>query len=75
MTKDKEMTETLSEQLADYRAGLCARVPADKQTLMDQHVAHLAAMGIDRAAKQVGDRAPRHPSVLNKMQWRSHAVR
>jgi len=58
MTKDKEMTETLSEQSADYRAGWRARVPADKQTLMDQHVAHLAAMGIDRAAKQVGDRAP-----------------
>lgn len=54
MTKDKEMTETLSEQSADYRAGWRARVPADKQTLMDQHVAHLAAMGIDRAAKQVG---------------------
>jgi hypothetical protein len=48
------MTETLSEQSADYRAGWRARVPADKQTLMDQHVAHLAAMGIDRAAKQVG---------------------
>ena len=52
------MTETLSEQLADYRASWRARVPADKQTLMDQHVAHLAATGIDRAAKQVGDRAP-----------------
>ena len=52
------MTETLSEQLADYRAGWRARVPADKQTLMDQHVAHLSATGIDRAAKQVGDRAP-----------------
>jgi hypothetical protein len=39
------MTETLSEQLADYRAGWRARVPADKQTLMDQHVAHPAATG------------------------------
>jgi len=52
------MTETLSEQLADYRAGWRARVPADKQTSMHQQVAHLAAMGIDRGAKQVGDRAP-----------------
>ena len=52
------MTQTLSEQLADYRASWRARVPADKQTLMDQHVTHLAATGIDRAAKQVGDRAP-----------------
>jgi hypothetical protein len=33
-------------------------VPADRQALMDQHVAHLAATGIDRSAKQVGDRAP-----------------
>jgi hypothetical protein len=52
------MAETLSEQLADYRANWRARVPADRQALMDQHVAHLAATGIDRSAKQVGDRAP-----------------
>ena len=52
------MTETLSEQLADYRAGWRARVPADRQASMDQHVAHLAASGIARSAKQVGDRAP-----------------
>jgi peroxiredoxin len=52
------MTETLSAQLADYRAGWRGRVPADRQALMDQHVAHLAASGIARSAKQVGDRAP-----------------
>ena len=52
------MTETLSEQLADYRAGWRARVPADRQASMDQHVAHLAVSGIARSAKQVGDRAP-----------------
>jgi peroxiredoxin len=52
------MTETLSEQLAEYRAGWRRRVPTDRQELMDQHVAHLAATGIDRTAKQVGDRAP-----------------
>lgn len=52
------MTETLSEQLADYRTGWRERVPADRQALMDQHVAHLAASGIMRSAKQVGDRAP-----------------
>ena len=52
------MTETLSEQLTDYRAGWRARVPADRQASMDQHVAHLAASGIARSAKQVGDRAP-----------------
>jgi peroxiredoxin len=52
------MTEALSEQLADYREGWQVRVPADRQALMDQHVAHLAASGIARSAKQVGDRAP-----------------
>ena len=52
------MTETLSEQLAEYRASWRVRVPAECQALMDQHVAHLAATGISRNAKQVGDRAP-----------------
>jgi peroxiredoxin len=52
------MAETLSEQLEAYRAGWRERVPADRQALMDRHVAHLAASGIDRSAKQVGDRAP-----------------
>src|SRR6201998_3374512 len=52
------MTETLSEQLADYRAGWRARVPADRKASTDQPVAHLAASGIARSAKQVGDRAP-----------------
>ena len=52
------MAETLSEQLADYRASWRVRVPADRQALMDQHVAHLEASGIGRSAKQVGDRAP-----------------
>ncbi len=52
------MTETLSEQLDEYRANWRTRVPADRQDLMDQHVAHLTATGIDRSAKQVGDRAP-----------------
>jgi peroxiredoxin len=56
--KDREMAETLSEQLAAYRAGWRERVPTDRQALMDRHVAHLAASGIERNAKQVGDRAP-----------------
>ena len=52
------MTETLSDQLAAYRAGWRDRVPTDRQAQMDRHVAHLAASGIDRSAKQIGDRAP-----------------
>jgi peroxiredoxin len=58
MSEDSKMTETLSKQLADFRAGWRERVPADRQALMDQHVAHLAATGIERSARQVGDRAP-----------------
>jgi peroxiredoxin len=55
--EDKKMTEGLSKQLAEYRAGWRDRVPADRQAMMDRHVAHLAATGIDRSAKQVGDHA------------------
>ncbi len=52
------MAESLSKQLADYRAGWRERVSSDRQASMDQHVAHLAASGIERSARQVGDRAP-----------------
>jgi len=52
------MTQTLSRQLDEFRAGWRARVPADRQALMDRHVAHLEATGIGRSGKQVGDRAP-----------------
>jgi hypothetical protein len=55
--KDNKMTETLSEQSDKYRANWRTRVPADRQALMDQHVAHLTATGIERSAKQLGDRA------------------
>jgi hypothetical protein len=48
----------LSEQLAGFRASWRERVPTGSQALMDQHVAHLAGTGIERRAKQVGDRAP-----------------
>ncbi len=52
------MTETLSEQLEAYRAGWRVRVPLDRQAAMDAHVAELAAGGIGKTAKQVGDLAP-----------------
>jgi peroxiredoxin len=52
------MTETLSNQLAEYRTSWRVRVPAERQAVMDQHVAHLAESGIAHSAKQVGDRAP-----------------
>lgn len=56
------MTTTLSEQLTEYRSNWRARVPAERQAVMDAHVAHLEASGIARQAKQVGDLAP--PVVL-----------
>ena len=52
------MTETLSEQLAAFRAGWRARVPGAAQAAMDAHVEHLRSSGIARHAKQVGDAAP-----------------
>lgn len=51
-------TQSLDEQLAAYRAGWRVRVPADRQAVMDAHVAHLGEVGIARTALQVGDRAP-----------------
>ena len=56
------MTETLSDQLAAYREGWRARVPVERQGVMDRHVAHLNASGIGASAKQPGDKAP--PIVL-----------
>ena len=52
------MTDTLSDQLAQFRAGWHARVPEKSKTLMEAHIAHLGASGIADRARQVGDRAP-----------------
>lgn len=51
-------TQSLDEQLEAYRAGWRIRVPAERQAVMDAHVAHLGQSGIARTALQVGDRAP-----------------
>ncbi len=52
------MSDTLSDQLALFRSGWHTRVPEERKTLMERHIAHLAASGIAERAKQVGDRAP-----------------
>jgi len=52
------MTDTLSDQLAQFRLGWHARVPEKSKRLMEAHIAHLAASHIAERAKQVGDRAP-----------------
>lgn len=52
------MTTSLSDQLAQYRAGWTERVPAERQAAMERHIDHLVATGIVRTALQIGDKAP-----------------
>ena len=53
---------SLKEQLADYRAGWFQRVPAERQAIMERHIAGLRDGAIAKTALKVGDRAP--PIVL-----------
>jgi peroxiredoxin len=48
---------SLKAQLADYRAGWFKRVPADRQAIMERHIAQLRD-GLAQAARKIGDRAP-----------------
>lgn len=52
------MTQTLSQQLEEYRAGWMLRVPADRRAAMERHIAHLAETELATHAKRVGDQAP-----------------
>jgi peroxiredoxin len=52
------MSQTLSEQLEEFRAGWMQRVPADRRAIMERHIAHLTETGFGQRAKQVGDKAP-----------------
>jgi peroxiredoxin len=52
------MSRTLSEQLEEYRAGWVQRVPAERRSMMERHIRHLAETGFGQRGKQVGDRAP-----------------
>ncbi len=52
------MSNTLSEQLDEFRTGWMQRVPADRRAIMERHIAHLTETGFGERAKQVGDRAP-----------------
>jgi peroxiredoxin len=49
---------SLKEQLADYRAGWFQRVPAERQAIMERHIAELRNGAIAKTALKVGDRAP-----------------
>jgi peroxiredoxin len=48
---------SLKEQLAEYRAGWFKRVPAERQAIMERHIAELRN-GIAKTAMKTGDRAP-----------------
>ena len=48
---------SLKEQLAEFRAGWFQRVPADRQAIMEWHIAQLRD-GLAKAALKAGDHAP-----------------
>lgn len=52
------MSNTLSEQLEEFRAGWMKRVPAERRAIMERHIAHLTDVGLGKLARQVGERAP-----------------
>lgn len=48
---------SLRQELAEYRAGWFKRVPAERQAIMERHIAQLRS-GLAKTALKVGDRAP-----------------
>jgi peroxiredoxin len=48
---------SLKQELAEYRAGWFKRVPAERQAIMERHIAELHN-GLAKSALKVGDRAP-----------------
>jgi thiol-disulfide isomerase/thioredoxin len=48
---------SLKQELAEYRAGWFKRVPAERQAIMERHIAELRN-GLAKLALKVGDRAP-----------------
>ena len=48
---------SLKQELAEYRAGWFKRVPAERQAIMERHIAQLRN-GLAKTAFKVGDRAP-----------------
>lgn len=49
---------SLSDQLAEYRAGWKKRVPADRQASMERHIEQLGRSKIVETMRKTGDRAP-----------------
>lgn len=50
--------ESLTSQLAAYKAGFISRVPAERVAMMEAATAQLKETGIESSAKKVGDTAP-----------------
>ena len=48
---------SLKQELAEYRAGWFRRVPAERQAIMERHIAQLRD-GLAKTALKVGDHAP-----------------
>ena len=48
---------SLKQELAEYRASWLKRVPAERQAIMERHIAELRN-GLAKTALKVGDRAP-----------------
>ena len=48
---------SLKQELAEYRAGWFKRVPAERQAIMERHIAQLRD-GLAKTTLKVGDRAP-----------------
>lgn len=49
---------SLTEQLAEFRAGWHQRVPAERQAIMEKHIKELRQGEIAKTMLKVGDRAP-----------------
>ncbi len=52
------MTTSLTEQLAEFKAGFLTRAPAERVAMMASATAELRATGIEQTALQVGAAAP-----------------
>jgi len=48
--------ESLSAQLAEYKAGFISRAPAERLAMMEGAISDLKISGIESSAKKVGDR-------------------
>jgi peroxiredoxin len=70
---EEEPPMSLTEKLAEYRAGWYQRVPADRQAIIEKHIDELRKGAIARTMLKVGDRVP--PTVLRNAKGETVDVR